>query len=115
MLHLTTLTRKKIHMVVMSLYIAVLVGSAMHVHGSEYNPLADPKFTAPCATDSAHHSTTIYSACYIVAFAGTSSLELSWFFAGAYIEKVIIPSFESTGEIQLSLTSTNPLRGPPAI
>jgi len=115
MMHLSTLTRKKIHIIVMSLYIAVLVGSAMHVHGSEYNPLADPKFTTPYAGDSAHHSTTIYSACYIAAFAGTSSLELNTFFPGAYVEKAFIPLPDSTGEIQLSLTSTNPLRGPPVI
>ena len=115
MLHLTDLTRKRIHIIVLTLYVAVLVGSAMHIHGSDYNPLADPKFTTPCAGESAHHSTTIYSACYIAAFASTSSLELNSFYPFAYIQKVFIPLFDCTGEIQLSLTSTNPLRGPPVI
>lgn len=115
MIRFSTLTRKKIHIFVMSLYVAVLVGSAMHVHGPDYNPLGNPEYRTPYSGESAHHGSTSYSACYIVAFAGTSTLELSPFQAGALVEKVFIAPFGSIGEIRLTLTGTNPLRGPPAV
>lgn len=109
------LAKRRVHIFVMLLYIAVLLGSAMHIHGHDYDPLAKAEIENPPADGSTHHSSTVYSLCYVVAFAGSHSLEFKGFMYDHRIESVHVQTFETLGYIQYTLLRAQPLRGPPAV
>lgn len=97
------------------LYIAVLVGSSLHIHGHDYDPLASPVYKTIPVEESTHHSTTAYSACYIALFAGSQSLEITGYNPAILTESIILPPFNLLGGKTSSLLGAQPLRGPPAV
>ena len=115
MISFSPISRKRIHEFVILLYIAVLLGSVMHIHGHDYDPLARPEYKNTPVEESTHHSSTSYSACYIVGFAGSQSLEFKGFSSDAVTEQVFIAPFEILGATRASLLGAQPLRGPPTV
>ena len=115
MIIFSSTAQRRVHGFVMLLYIAVLLGSVMHTHGHEYDPLSRPEFKNTPGEESTHHSSTLYSACYIVGFAGTQSIEFRNEISDGVTCGMVIVQPGTQGETKPSLLGAQPLRGPPTV
>lgn len=106
---------KKINSLVLLLYIAVMLFSALHKHGMEINWLSHPVYSENSGNGSTHHSTVKSSDCLIVMFAGNSALTESKYTSGDTDKIQLHKATEYSSNITSKDYNTSPLRGPPSI
>ncbi|MBK7866234.1 MAG: hypothetical protein IPJ75_04120 [Ignavibacteriales bacterium] len=100
---------------ILLLYIAVRGISSFHIHESDVSLFGFESVSQKSGASKTHQSTTSYSACIMVAFAGTSSLVVNNFQLDpteAILESIEIKKNEFITRLHFNIPL---LRGPPSL
>jgi hypothetical protein len=100
---------------VLLLYIAVLGISAFHHHAPDYPFFGNSSVKGANAPRSTHNSATSYSACVMVAFAGTSSLTENRYILNIIDRKIFFQAVDRFNFVISQRFNTSLLRAPPFV